>query len=90
MVHAIEDLSRTLFLTSNTGDVLPVQMSPIAQCRFVSLAEVLCCAIADMNALQVAVTQESLFEHLMEHYPGNQFPPFEFIPMCSVSSYKQP
>ncbi|XP_034380176.1 storkhead-box protein 1 isoform X1 [Arvicanthis niloticus] len=62
------------FRITAVGDVLPVQMSPIAQCRFVSLAEVLCCAIADMNALQVAVTQESLFEHLMEHYPGIAIP----------------
>ncbi|OBS78956.1 hypothetical protein A6R68_18642, partial [Neotoma lepida] len=56
------------------SDVFPVQMSPIAQCRFVSLAEVLCCTIADMNAAQVAVTQESLLEHLMKHYSGIAVP----------------
>lgn len=70
----IADLSPPLFLTSNSGDVFPVQMSPIVQCRFVPLAEVLCCAIADMNAAQVAVTRESLLEHL-RHYPGNQRSP---------------
>ncbi|EDL32080.1 mCG141509, isoform CRA_a [Mus musculus] len=49
-------------------------MSPIAQCRFVPLAEVLCCAIADMNAAQVMVTQQSLLEHLIKHYPGIAVP----------------
>ncbi|CAH6789761.1 Stox1 [Phodopus roborovskii] len=49
-------------------------MSPIAQCQFVPLAEVVCCTIADMNAAQVAVTQESLLEHLMKHYPGIAVP----------------
>ncbi|EDL92959.1 storkhead box 1 (predicted), isoform CRA_a [Rattus norvegicus] len=56
------------------GDVFPVQMSLIAQRRFVPLAEVLCCVIADMNAGQVAVTQEALLEHLMKHYPGIAVP----------------
>lgn len=85
----IADLPPTLFLTFNSGDVFPVQMSPIAQCRFVPLAEVLCCVIADMNAAQVAVTQESLLEHLKKHYPGNQCLPLEFIQMCLVSIYEQ-
>ncbi|XP_049997484.1 storkhead-box protein 1 [Alexandromys fortis] len=61
------------FRITAVGDVFPVQMSPIAQCRFVPLAEVLCCAIADMNAAQVAVTRESLLEHL-RHYPGIAVP----------------
>ncbi|XP_031202786.1 storkhead-box protein 1 [Mastomys coucha] len=62
------------FRITAVGDVSPVQMSPIAQCRFVPLAEVLCCAIADMNAAQVAVTQQSLLEHLIKHYPGIAVP----------------
>ncbi|XP_029338052.1 storkhead-box protein 1 isoform X3 [Mus caroli] len=60
------------FRITAVGDVFPVQMSPIAQCRFVPLAEVLCCAIADMNAVQMAVTQQSLLEHLIKHYPGRR------------------
>ncbi|XP_021061397.1 storkhead-box protein 1 [Mus pahari] len=62
------------FRITAVGDVFPVQMSPIAQCQFVPLAEVLCCAIADMNAVQMAVTQQSLLEHLIKHYPGIAVP----------------
>ncbi|XP_044878533.1 storkhead-box protein 1 isoform X3 [Mauremys mutica] len=60
------------FLIRAVGDVSPIHMNPISQSQFVPLAEILCCAIADMNAAHVIVTQETLMDQLVKHYPEHK------------------
>ncbi|EMP40573.1 Storkhead-box protein 1 [Chelonia mydas] len=54
-------------------------MNPISQSQFVPLAEILCCAISDMNAAHVIVTQETLMDQLVKYYPGITTPSQEIL-----------
>ncbi|XP_050815282.1 storkhead-box protein 1 isoform X2 [Gopherus flavomarginatus] len=67
------------FLIRAVGDVSPIHMNPISQSQFVPLAEILCCAISDMNAAHVVVTQETLMDQLVKHYPGIATPSQEIL-----------
>ncbi|XP_024053928.2 storkhead-box protein 1 [Terrapene carolina triunguis] len=67
------------FLIRAVGDVSPIHMNPISQSQFVPLAEILCCAISDMNAAHVIVTQETLMDQLVKHYPGIATPSQEIL-----------
>ncbi|XP_043911712.1 storkhead-box protein 1 [Protopterus annectens] len=61
------------------GDASPMFMTPVHQSQFIPLTEVLCSAIADMNAAHNIVTQETLMNHLVKYFPGIATPSADVI-----------